>query len=65
MELGERVRSLRKTHEMKVEELAVKAGITVGHVYRIERGESQNPKLDVLGGLAAAFGMTIDEMLGR
>ena len=64
MALGEKIRKLRKKRGLKVEEVAVAAGITVGHLYRIERGESQNPKLDVIKGLAKALGVELLELTG-
>jgi transcriptional regulator with XRE-family HTH domain len=63
MSLGEVVRGWREAREWKQEELARRAGLTQSTVAYVEADKYANPTRKTLGGLAHAFGVTIDALL--
>jgi transcriptional regulator with XRE-family HTH domain len=65
MDLGQRVRKLRKQQEKSQNDLAVQAGITSSHVAQIENGRIKNPRADLLARLARALGVGMDELFGE
>jgi len=52
--LGRVIRKLRRQRELTQEALAHRAGITVGHLSKIERGQS-NPSWSTVCSIAAAL----------
>lgn len=64
MQIGERVKGLRKGMLLTQHALAGKAGLRPETISRIERGAVENPETDTLAKLARAFGVKIDEIVG-
>ena len=64
MELGDRIRKLRKNQRFSIDQLAVAVGISSDHLYRIERNEANNPNLKLLTSLANQLDVSIDELVG-
>lgn len=62
-ELGALIRRLRKERGMTSEELAHRAGLTVGYVGTIERG-ARHPSLSTLRALSQAMGIRVRDLLG-
>lgn len=64
MDIGERVRSLRKGKGMTQDDLADAVGI-VDQIYisRLETGRLKNVRPDVLKALSSAFGVSVDYLL--
>jgi len=62
--LGKAVRELRGKRELTQEALAHKAGITVGHLSKIERGHA-NPTWETLEAIAAALEVSIAHLAQR
>jgi len=60
--LGKRVRALRRTAKMTQEGLSEEAGITIGHVGAVERGDRW-PGPDVLESIAKALGVTPRDLM--
>lgn len=56
-QLGERVESLRKDRNLSADDLGTIAGLGLGTVIRVERGE-QSPTLDTVLAIAHALGMS-------
>ena len=60
--LGSQIRKIRKENNMKVDELAEKAGISPSHMREIENGRKL-PALPVFVAIADALGVITDELL--
>jgi transcriptional regulator with XRE-family HTH domain len=60
--LGEKVRALRTSRRLTLNELALKAGVSVGIISQIERGRS-NPSMSTLNSIRAALGVTLWALL--
>mgnify|MGYP001544956560 FL=1 len=65
VELGQRLRTLRKQASQTVVEVADAVGSTHGHVSQIELGYIKKPSNQVLQSLAKHFGMTVSELTGE
>ncbi|WP_333656009.1 helix-turn-helix domain-containing protein [Dissulfurispira sp.] len=61
IELGKRIRTLRKLKGMTQESLGEKAGISYKFIGEIERGEV-NPSLNSLAQIAKALGIHVSEI---
>lgn len=61
--LGDTIHLLRLEHNMTMEELAQKVGVTKATISRWESGEIQCVRSDKVKKLASVFGMTADELL--
>ena len=64
MTIGEKIKALRKRHNMSVEELASKLGKNRATVYRYEKGDIENLPLDALNPLAKALRTTPAYLMG-
>ena len=53
--IGQRLRSIRESKELTIDQLAELCGLTPGHIGRIERNHSQNPRFDTIEKLAQAL----------
>lgn len=62
--LGQAVRGLRYERDLTQEVLAHDAGITVGHLSKIERGQS-NPTWETVAAIASALGISIADLARR
>jgi transcriptional regulator with XRE-family HTH domain len=62
-QVGDAIRSARRTREWTQAELAARAGLSSNYVARLERGEL-GPSLWVAHRLVTALGTTIDALLG-
>ncbi len=61
MQLGQRIRDIRKTRSFTQEELAEQAGIGVSFLSMIERAE-RVPHLVTLSALSNALGLTLSQL---
>lgn len=59
--LGQAIRELRHERDLTQEALAHSAGITVGHLSKIERGQS-NPTWETAAAIATALGVSVAEL---
>lgn len=62
---GQRLRDLRRARGQSLEQVAYRAGITRQCLHHLETGRNVSPTLAVLWGIADAFGLTLDELVGR
>lgn len=62
MELSERIRQLRKEHNLKLREIAEATGLSTPYVSDIERGRTA-PAIKTLTAIAGVFNMTLVELL--
>jgi len=56
---------IRKEKGWSQEKLAHEAGISYNTLIKIERNGIKNPKIETVIKLAAAFGITIDELVKK
>ena len=63
--LSERLKELRKEHNWTQQELAQKADLSFNAVTKIEQGAAKHPTLKTLLKLTEAFGIGLDELVGR
>ena len=64
MTIGEKIKYLRKMHQISVDELASKLGKNRATIYRYEKGDIENLPLDSLIPLAKALNTTPAYLMG-
>ena len=57
-----KIKKFRKQREMKLKELAEKAGISVGYLSHLENGSRANPSREVMESISFALLKTIPEV---
>ena len=62
--LGERLRAVRESRGLTQEEVALRAHLPRPAISRLERGERDHVRSDVLGRLAIALEVSTDYLLG-
>ena len=60
--LAKKIRELRKRKGFSQEKLAREANISYNTVVKIEAGESTNPTVLTLAGIAKALGVSLDDL---
>ena len=60
-QLGKRIRYLRNSRKMSIEDLALEAGINPNYLSDLERGE-RNPTIKVLSKIAIALDISLSEL---
>jgi transcriptional regulator with XRE-family HTH domain len=63
--LAKRVKELRKQRGWTQQKLAEKAGLAFNTITKIEQSLAEHPNLKTLLKLADAFGISLDELVGR
>lgn len=63
--LAKRLKDLRKQHNWTQQKLAERAGLSFNAITKIEQGAAEYPTLKTLLKLADAFGVSLDELVGR
>lgn len=63
--LSKRLKELRAEHDWTQQKLAEKAGLSFNAITKIEQGAAKHPTLKTLIKIADAFGISIDELVGR
>jgi len=63
--ISKRLKELRKEHNWTQQELAQKANLSFNAVTKIEQGAAKHPTLKTLLKLTEAFGIGLDELVGR
>ncbi len=63
--LAKRLKELRKEQGWSQQKLAEKTGLSFNAVTKIEQGLAKHPTLKTLLKLADAFGIGLDELVGR
>jgi transcriptional regulator with XRE-family HTH domain len=61
--LGKRLNSERRKHDLTIDALASKSGVSRSMISKVERGEAQ-PTTSVLGKLAEALDLSISQLVG-
>lgn len=62
--IGARIRLERESRRWSLLELAERAGVSRGMIFKIEKGES-SPTAQLLGKLSGAFGLSISALIAR
>lgn len=62
--LGERIRELRKERNISQEALAVKAGVAMVSLAKIEQWKISNPGFLSIWKISIALGVSVDEFIG-
>ena len=63
--LGKRIKVLRSKSNISQDQLAKKANIPFSTLVKIEAGYTPNPSMETLIKIADAFGIDLDELVGR
>ena len=63
--ISKRLKELRKERNWTQQELAQKADLSFNAVTKIEQGAAKHPTLKTLLKLSEAFGIGLDELVGR
>jgi transcriptional regulator with XRE-family HTH domain len=63
--LGKRIKELRGRAKISQDKLSKKANIPFSTLVKIEAGYTPNPSMGTLVKIADAFGVGLDELLGR
>lgn len=63
--LGKRIKKFRSGLNISQDQLAKKANIPFSTLVKVEAGYTANPSMDTLIKIADAFGIDLDELVGR
>ena len=63
--LAKRIKDLRKKSSWSQQKLAEKAGVSYNTVTKIEQGAATMPTIQTMIKIADAFGISLDELVGR
>ena len=63
--LGKRIKELRSKFKITQDKLAKKADIPFSTLAKVEAGYTPNPSMETLIKIADAFGISLDELVGR
>ena len=61
--LGERIRKIREAKNLSRDQVAAKCNLTPGHIGRIERNNSNNPRFETINKIASALDVSATEIL--
>ena len=65
MNLGQKIRQLRKEKELSLNKLAENAGISAAYLSQLENDVSKQPSAEILLKVASALGATIADLLDQ
>jgi len=63
--LGKRIKKFRSKLNISQDKLTKKANIPFSILVKIEAGHTPNPSMETLIKIADAFGVSLDELVGR
>jgi len=63
--IGKRIKELRSKAKISQDRLSKKADIPFSTLVKIEAGYTPNPSMETLVKIADAFGVALDELVGR
>jgi len=63
--LDQRIKQLRKKAGLSQQKLAEKSGLSYTVITKIEQGVAKRPSIQTMVKLADAFGISLDELMGR
>lgn len=62
MKLGQRLRGIRREHDLTLKDLGSRADLSVPYLSNVERG-TVNPSIETLQKIAAAYNMAVRDLL--
>ena len=65
MKIGERIKEIRKSRGLSVEDVADKLDVSVSTLYRYENSSISKIPIDVIGKLCTVLGVTTGELMGN
>ena len=65
MNLGQKIRQLRKEKGLSLNKLAESAGVSAAYLSQLENDVSKQPSAEILLKIATALGTTIADLLDR
>jgi transcriptional regulator with XRE-family HTH domain len=63
--IGQRVRARRQELGLSQQEVAFRAGISIGIVHRLETGRTTDPHFSTLEGLAKALSINVEDLVRK
>jgi transcriptional regulator with XRE-family HTH domain len=63
-QIAKRCADLREKRNLSLQEAGDRAGFTKSHMWEFEQGRSANPSIRMLLGLARAYGVSLDYIVG-
>ena len=63
--IAKKIKELRKKSSWSQQKLAEKAGVSYNTVTKIEQGAATMPTIQTMIKIADAFGISLDELVGR
>lgn len=63
-EIAARCVDLRKSRGLSLDEAGERAGFTKSHMWEFEQGRAANPTIRMLLGLARAYGVSLEHIVG-
>jgi len=63
-DIAKRCAALREARGLSLQEAGDRAGFAKSHMWEFEQGRSRNPTIKYLLGLARAYGVSLDHLLG-
>ena len=63
--LGKRIKEFRAKDKLSQDQLSKRANLPFSTLAKIESGYTSNPSMETLIKIADAFGVSIDDLLGR
>lgn len=63
-EIAERCARLREQRGLSLQEAGERAGFTKSHMWEFEQGRATNPTIRMLLGLARAYGVSLEHIVG-
>jgi len=63
--IARRIKELRKKSGWSQQKLAEKAGVSYNTITKIEQGAATMPTIQTMIKIADAFGISLDELVGR
>lgn len=65
MDIGKKIKSLRKKKGLTLQELSQRSGVSPGYISMLERGFKKSPTIEVLKKLAAGLEVNLSELIGE
>lgn len=63
MELGERLRRVRKDRDLNLREVSERTDLSISYLSDLERGRGRNPSMETIEKLAECYGMSVGDLL--
>jgi transcriptional regulator with XRE-family HTH domain len=65
MTFGEKLKQIRKSKGLGVNQLALKSGVSASQISRFENGKRKDPQMDTAKKLAKALDVSVSELIGN